>query len=96
MIDFSQELKNIDGSSLPEALTLGAVVQNSLLFPFADEKDLSGEEKAKRAGLALRIHAGEGNLTAEDIALCKRLVGKAYAPLVVYRAWQALDPASLK
>lgn len=96
MVDLSQDLKNLDGTSLPEPQTLGAVLQNALLFPYQDEPNLAGEEKMRRASLALRIHSGDGEMTVEEIALCKKLVAKAYAPLVVLRAWQALDPASAK
>lgn len=34
-------------------------------------------------------------LTADEITLIKKLVAKAYNPLVVGRTWELLDPASV-
>jgi hypothetical protein len=30
---------------------------------------------------------------AEDVTLLKKLIGKAYGPLIVFRAWPLLDAA---
>ncbi len=63
-----------------------------------DTFGLSGEEKVRRAALAQRIYTSKEPLAlkVEDVALIKKLVGKAYAPLVVMRAWSILDPDSVK
>jgi hypothetical protein len=95
-----------DRPNAPECqkpLTLGVVVSTALLTPFPDESDprsgatLAPDQKVRRAILALRVQdAGELSLPAEDVALAKQVVGKAYPPLIVYRAWSLLDPASVK
>ena len=35
-------------------------------------------------------------LTADEVTLCKDLIGKRYNPLIVALAWEVLDPASKK
>lgn len=106
-IDFSVKLTDSDGQPIkvcvdprpqPECvkeveMTLGVVVRNALYQSYPDERELSGDEKFKRAELAQALTgAGEVKVKAEDIALMKKLVAKLYGPLIVYRAWQLLDP----
>jgi hypothetical protein len=104
-IDFAALLTDLDGQPIPDcvgndcankpALTLGVIAIRCLTANFPDEeKSISGEEKFKRGELALRIHKdGKTSLTAEDVALLKKLVGKAYGPLIVVKTWALLDPA---
>jgi hypothetical protein len=104
-IDFSALVTDMDGTPIPDCvgndctnkppLTLRTLAIRVLTANFPDEeKTLSGEDKFKRGELALRIHKSEkANLTAEDVSLVKRLVGKAYGPLVVLKAWSLLDPS---
>jgi hypothetical protein len=104
-INFAAVITDIDGTPIPDcvgndcankpALTLAAIAIRCLTANFPDEeKSISGEEKFKRGELALRIHKdGKTSLTAEDVALLKRLVGKAYGPLIVVKTWALLDPA---
>ncbi|KAF0102246.1 MAG: hypothetical protein FD144_2681 [Rhodospirillaceae bacterium] len=101
MIDFKKVLTDLTGAALKfdengKDITLGSVCETALLAAFVDERDLSGEEKTRRALIAMRVHAGEADLTVDEISLTKRLVGKLYPPLVVLRAWEILDPASIK
>ena len=85
-------------------MTLGDVAMTALLTPYPDEAEgtrggvpITGQQKADRMALAIRIHdGGKVDLTAEQIALAKLLVGKAYGPLVVGRAWALLDPPAAK
>lgn len=51
------------------------------------------EEKVKRYLLATRIYADpEGiDLTVEEIAKIKGLIGKSYGPLIVAQAWEMLE-----
>jgi hypothetical protein len=73
--------------------TLGMVATRALLASLPDEQSLSGEDKFKRFTLAMRIKdGGEVPISAEDIALLKKLIGKVYSPLVVGRAFPLLDP----
>ena len=105
MIDFTVVLKDLNGEDIIERnlapdntakskpLTLGAVAANALLAQFEDEKNLSGEEKVKRYGLAMRVVSSkDAALKAEEVAEIKKLVAKAYSPLIVGRAWGLLDP----
>jgi len=57
------------------------------------EENVSGEEKAKRYVLATRICADPGSidLTVEELAKIKQVIGKGYGPLVVGQAWEMLD-----
>jgi len=78
--------------------TLKSVAVEALQLSFADEQQISGEEKAKRWVLATRIYANPENidLKTEEISIIKKLIGKAYGPLIVGQAWKILDPASIK
>lgn len=97
--DFSQELIGLGGQKLVEAngdeqrpMTLGAVSVNALMGQFADEQAITGEEKFRRYQLAERVSdAGVQDVSAEEIALIKRLIGKAYGPVLVGPAFKALE-----
>lgn len=90
--DFSQPLAAL-GQPLPElASTLGGVSIAALLGAYADEQGLSGEEKFRRYQLAERIHAGNvQDVSAEEIALLKKLIGKNWPPAVLGPAYEALE-----
>ncbi len=105
-INFTVEMKNIHGHTLKErmpdpdepgktiedAVTLKVISVNALL---SVEDGMSGKDKAKRYALAIQINQSDEtglDLSIDDIALVKRLVGKNYSPLVVGQAWQILDP----
>lgn len=79
-------------------ITLAGIAVNALLAQHEDERALAGADKVKRYKLAQKIHdaAGEMDVTAEDVALLKTLIGKTYPPLLVGLAWQILeaDPAA--
>jgi hypothetical protein len=113
-IDFSTPLHQLDGSEFlgqdgkPAPITLGDVCEVALLASYKDEGDdiVSGKikiedfnkEKARRFGLAKKIHTANGDLqvTTDDIALLKKLIGKSYNALIMGQAWELLDPASVK
>jgi hypothetical protein len=94
-IDLTQELKDFDGKVIPSAsgkpATVKGVVIDALIATYQDEANLGGEEKLKRWELASKINKGDFDLTAEDIVLAKKLVGKAYGPLVVGQVWNILE-----
>lgn len=80
----------------PDPLTLRSVLCNALMGQYEDEKALNGEEKVLRWKLAQKVHSeDEPDLTVEDVALVKKLVGKAYGPVVVGPALTLLDPVSV-
>lgn len=94
-INFDQVLKELDGKSIVDnnqkELTLKSVACNALSFSFNDEQ-ISGEDKAKRGLLAMRLYANPDiDLTIEEVALIKKLIGKAYGPIVVAQAWGMLE-----
>lgn len=105
--DFSKQLMDADNKPIcigvpqesqecPDAqrATLGRVVRAALYAGFPDEQNLSLDEKLKRGDLAMTITgATDINLKAEDIALMKKVVGKAYGPLIVWAVVRELDPA---
>lgn len=95
-MDTKAPIIDIDGAVIPD-LTVGSACVTALLATFADEASLGGEEKVRRFLLAQRIGAAEQvDLTAEETALVKLLVGKGYGTLVVGRVWAALDPVSVR
>lgn len=107
-IDFTQVLIGVKGAPLmdmdvpkgaePIPLTLGAAAAHALMADFPDERmpgrEVSAEQKYRRAALALRIETEiAAILTSDEITLIKAMIAKGYPPLVMYRAWNALDPA---
>lgn len=100
-VDFATVLSDLDGKPLPAGdadhpalqLTLGFAATRALCIAYPDEQSVAPEEKLKRGRLALRIEADpHAKLTAEEVATVKKLIAKAYGPLVVARAWPLLDP----
>ena len=83
----------------PVPLTLRKACTDALTANFQDEQNLDPKKKAERGWLAMKIHNHPDpaiDLSVEDVALCKDLIGKRYNPLVVAIAWEILDPASKK
>lgn len=86
-------IKDTEECPIDKVAILGKVVKTALYTMFPDEQNLSGEDKYKRAELAQSMTgAVEIKPKAEDIALMKKLVAKLYGPIIVYQAWQELDP----
>ena len=76
--------------------TLGKMMIESLLATFKDEENLSGEEKLKRWQLAIKIKNNAETaveMTVEEIALIKKLIGKAYSTIIVGQVWELLEGA---
>lgn len=101
-IEFTVELIGYDGEpvSVPsedgtemQHWTLGRVCCEALMAMFQDEPDLSGTEKLNRHYLAAKIHRSKRpvKLTAEDVALLKRLVAKLFGPKLVGPVWLLLE-----
>lgn len=96
--DFSVELVGLHDAKLAELvdgeqrpMTLGVVSVNALMGQYQDEQHLMGDEKFRRFQLAVRITEGVQEVSAEEITLLKRLIGKAYTPMVVGPAYMALE-----
>lgn len=97
IINFEQKLKTIDGKNLilPNSQdgTLKYFACEALQLTFQDERDLDPNKKCLRWLLATRIYANPTkiDLTVEEIAEIKKLIGKAYGPLVVGQAFLILE-----
>jgi len=101
-IDFSQKLKNLKGDVLKEVsideetkkeestdYTLGTAAVNTL---FANEKDMTGEQKVKRYNLATKIfEMGKVDVTTDEIVLIKKVIGKFTTALIVGQAYKMLE-----
>ena len=98
--DFKAVIQNLDGSPIPMSvtdkspLTLGKVCEDALIATTLPNDNPTDAEKKARFWLALKIHDGKGQLTAEETALALKVVGMAYGPLVIGRVSQLLDPAA--
>ena len=95
-IDFSAVIKDLDGEAVKDGekdATLGRVACTALLASYADEQDLAAEDKVKRFRLAeVAARGGEQEIKVDDVALIKTLIGKAFAPLIVGRAYDIIEP----
>jgi hypothetical protein len=97
-IDFSAIIKDLDGDAVKDGerdATLGRVACTALLATYADEQNLVAEDKVKRFRLAeIASKGGEQEIKVDDVALIKKLIGKAFAPLIVARAYDIIEPPS--
>lgn len=75
------------------SLTLGHAISHALFATLPEERDLSAEQKWARGALAMRIKDDKAaTLTADEVAVIKRLLGKLYGPIVVMQTYPILDP----
>jgi hypothetical protein len=95
-VDFDTVLRDLKGTAIKDGdgeFTLGAASATALLSPYPDEQNLDPKDKVRRYKLATKIaDGGEVDLSIEEIADLKKLIGKAFPPLVVGRAYEILDP----
>lgn len=98
-------ITTLDGQPVPSApnaegkespLTLGAVCIGALLANLpgsAGQEMLDGQKKYNDVKIADRITQSNGlaELTVEEIARMKELIGKVWGKLIVYRAYQLLE-----
>lgn len=102
-LDFTVHITQLDGSPFlgPDGkeikTTLATVSETALTSSYQDEAALPPGEKSNRFWLAQRIHIDPKNvvLSPEEITLLKKLIDKAYNPLVVGQAWAVLDPTTV-
>lgn len=91
IVDLNGKVLNND---LGEPFKLRGILINALLAAFQDEQNLSGEDKLYRWKLANKINDSvELEVKAEDIVLLKKLVAKAYAPIISGQVWEILEPS---
>ena len=98
-IKVNQVLKDLKGEDLKgkkkgEKVELKTICVNALLseVPEKEGAKIDGNEKMKRFILAEKIQkANEIELTVEESSKIKAIIGGAFPPLVVGRAYNALE-----
>lgn len=90
-INLDQTFKHV-----PEAdkLTLGLVAFQALNAQLPNQREpLPLDESMKRGGLALKvIDGGEVDMSVDDLAMIRRQLPLAWAPIIVAQAAEMLDP----
>lgn len=88
-------IRDLSGDPISD-LTAKKIMVDALLVTLEEDARLTGEQKIKNFTLAQRVSCGgEVELIAEDIALIKSRVARAFNTLVTGRVWELLDPASV-
>lgn len=103
-INFKQPVVSIEGEALKNGETpidLGWCSVQALMALYNDERELQGEEKLKRYQLASKIQKSKetdgADLTVEEVAKLKTLIGKHFSASVVGPCWEMLEkPTELK
>ncbi len=93
--DFSTVLRALGRDVMGQnndPMTLAEASISALMADYGDEKGISGEVKFKRYQLAARVQPGGlVDVSAEEVATLKQLIGKAFTPVVVGPAYEALE-----
>ena len=104
-VNFLIEIEDLDGQPIPTVdndgkptnknVTLKSISVNALQNITQEDAKMTGEEKVKRFTLAEKIYKADApiDVSAKDVVTLKELIGKMYAPLIVARAWEILEPA---
>ena len=82
----------------------GKVIEKEVLFSVKEacmtalvnwqpSEKVAGDEKFRRFELAVKVKAAktEIDVSVEEIALVKQLIGDLFSPIVVGQAWNALE-----
>lgn len=97
-IDFDALMKDFQNKVISEGgknTTLAAVACTALSAQFADEANLAADEKYRRYKLGCKLaDGGAVDLSVDEIAMLKKLIGRAFSPLIVGRSFDVLDPPS--
>ena len=80
----------IDSEDTKRPVLARTIIINALMATYKDENP-SGEEKVRRYKLAMLLHGGSHELSAEDIVLIKTLVGKGWGPIIVGQIYDLLE-----
>jgi hypothetical protein len=95
-INFDSEITDLANQPIMNGekhLDLATICTNALLTPAQNDQSMAADEKVRRYRLAQRItNGGTLDMPLEDLVLLKDIIGKAYPPLVVGRAFDILDP----
>ncbi len=89
-------MRNLGGEVIEEddkPITLRIVFTSALISQNQGDKP-SGEQKARRYALAVRTQQAKGDLelSVDEAAEIKKLIGLRYGPLIVGQAWEIIDP----
>ena len=100
-INFDTEILDLANAPIingDKHLDLATIATNALLTPqAAADQNVPTEEKVRRFRLAQKVtNGGTLDMSLEDLVLLKEIIGKAYPPLVVGRAFEILDPPPSK
>lgn len=95
-INFSQNIRNIDGSELQDSPTLKDIAIQALITPTEGDNQMMPQTKFSHGLLAQKIAIGGDivEVTVEEVATLKDRIGKGFPPLVVLYAWQAFEAAT--
>ena len=97
-IDLTQPIFDLEGSPIPKPdgslpATLGFLAVTALQVQFDDEHKMSAEDKLSRFKIALRLSGqSSADLSVEEVAMIKSVIGKAFGIVIVGRAFALLDP----
>lgn len=93
-IKIDEKLRNIDGSDIvmgnAPAMTLKEICITSILSPIQDEDEKKKYEKYEIFKL-LRDAKSEVTLTAEQITVVKKAIGKFQPPLIMGQCFDLLE-----
>lgn len=82
----------LDGQPFKDDPTLGTVCFLAVTGSLPNDERQDGAQKMRLYGLAQKVHGGGVvDLTAEDVALLKERIGRAFTVLVVGRAYELLE-----
>lgn len=95
-IPVSEEERGSDGAVIKPAVnrpfTLKDAVVNALMIVEPKKMlTIPGVEKARRFDLGLRIYNGATEISTEEVAMIKQLVGEGYNPMIVGQVWSLLE-----
>jgi len=95
-VNFDAPITDLKGVTLKDGendVTLASVACNALMASFPDEQSLDAKAKVRRFRLAEKaVDGGVQDVDAEDVVELKKVLGKAFGPLVVGRAFDIIDP----
>lgn len=95
-INFDAKILDLNSKEIVDqnnkSTTLGTVASQALMAAFPDETNLEASEKVKRFKLSLKVvKGGSQDISVDDVSELKKLIGKAYGPLVVGRAYDLIE-----
>lgn len=97
-IDTTALILDFNGKPIVEGtheLTLRDVIQRAVAQLIETDKTRTGEEKARLGQCGLKANRDDAEFSVEEIAALKRRIGEIYAPFIVARAYEILDPGIL-